>query len=110
MAILSVYILQCLSNSASDGSSIPLVDGYPIGLHTEILVEGYLNGFHTVILVNSYPNSCRGRIPAAAGAADAMPSGVSRVRVTRTVLRECDLGLHRTVTVDSHRRHTDTGI
>ena len=53
---------------------------------------------------------CRRRIPAAAGAADATPSGVSRVRVTWTVLRECDIGLHRTVTVDSHRRRTDTGI
>ena len=53
---------------------------------------------------------CRGRIPAAAGAVDATPSGVSRVRVTRTVLQECDIGLHRTVTVDSHRRRTDTGI
>jgi len=53
---------------------------------------------------------CRRRIPAAAGAADATPSGVSRVRVTRTVLRECDIGLHRTVMVDSHRRRTDTRI
>jgi len=52
----------------------------------------------------------RRRIPAAAGAVDATPSGVSRVRVTRTVLRECDIGLHRTVTVDSHRRRTDTRI
>jgi len=41
---------------------------------------------------------CWRRIPAAAGTADAMPSGVSRVRVTRTVLRGCDIGLHRTVT------------
>ena len=47
-------------------------------------------------------------MPAAAGAADATPCGVSRVRVTRTVLRECDIGLHRTVTVDSHRQRTDT--
>jgi len=53
---------------------------------------------------------CRRRIPAAAGDADATPSGVSRVRVTRTVLRECDIGLHRTVTVDSHRRRMDTRI
>jgi len=53
---------------------------------------------------------CRRRNPAAAGAADATPSGVSRVRVTRTVLRKCDIGLHRTVTVDSHRRRTDTHI
>jgi len=62
MAILSVYIMQCLSNSASDGSSIPLVNGYPISLRTEILVEGYPNGFHTVILVNSYPNSLHAAI------------------------------------------------
>ena len=56
------------------------------------------------------PLGCRRKIPAAAGAADATPSGVSRVRVTRTVLRECDIGLHRTVKVDSHRRRTDTRI
>jgi len=42
------------------------------------------------------------------GAADATPSGVSRVRVTQTSLREGDIGLHRTVTVDSHRQRTDT--
>jgi len=46
--------------------------------------------------------SCRRRIR------DATPSGVSRVRVTQTSLLECDIGLHRTVTVDSHRRRTDT--
>ena len=61
-------------------------------------------------LCSATGNYCRGRIPAATGAADATPSGVSRVRVTRTVLWECDIGLHRTVTVDSHRRRTDTGI
>ena len=60
--------------------------------------------------VRDEPEQCRRRIPAAAGAVDATPSGVSRVRVTRTVLRECDIGLHRTVTVDSHRRRTDTRI
>jgi len=45
-----------LSNSTSDGSSIPLVDGYPISLRTEILVEGYPNSFHTATFVNGYPN------------------------------------------------------
>ena len=40
--------------------------------------------------------------------ADATPSGVSRVRVIQTSLQECDLGLHKTVTVDSHRQRTDT--
>jgi len=55
-AIASVYVLQCLSNSTSDGSSIPLVDGHPIGWCAEILVEGYPNGFHATILVNGYPN------------------------------------------------------
>ena len=51
---------------------------------------------------------CRRRIPVAVCAADATPSGVSRVRVTQTSLREGDIGLHRTVTVDSHRQRTDT--
>ena len=41
-------------------------------------------------------------------AANATPSGVSRVWVTQTSLQECDIGLHRTVTVDSHRQHMDT--
>jgi len=41
-------------------------------------------------------------------AADATPSRVSTVRVTQTSLREGDIGLHRTVTVDSHRQRMDT--
>ena len=46
----------------------------------------------------------------AAGAADAMPSGVSRVPVIQMGLQECDSGLLRTITVDSHRGRTDTPI
>ena len=56
MAIPSVYTQQCLSNSTSDGSSILLVDSYPVGLHVEILVDSYPNSFHMVILVKGYPN------------------------------------------------------
>ena len=41
---------------------------------------------------------------------DAMPSGVSRVLVTWIVLRKCEIGLYRTVTVGSHRWHMDTHI
>ena len=52
--------------------------------------------------------TCRRRIPVTVCTADATPSGVSRVRVTQMSLQECDLGLHRTVTVDSHRQRTDT--
>jgi len=58
-AIPSVYVPQCLLNSTLDGSSIPLVDSYPVSLRAEILVEGYPNGFHTAILVNGYPYGLR---------------------------------------------------
>jgi len=47
--------------------------------------------------LSTLSEACRSRIPAAAGAGDATPSRVSRVRVTRTVLQECDIVLHRTV-------------
>jgi len=57
-AIPSVYVLPCLSNSTSDGSSIPLVDSYPVSLRTEILVEGYHNGFHAEYLSTAIPTVC----------------------------------------------------
>jgi len=50
------YMLQYSSNSTSDGASLLLVDGYPVGLHTTLLVDIYPNGLHTAILVNGYPN------------------------------------------------------
>jgi hypothetical protein len=60
---------QLSSNSASDHSSLPLIDGYPNslraaivvecyphGLRAEVLIEGYPNGLDAAILVDGYPN------------------------------------------------------
>ena len=38
-----VYVQQCASNSVSDGSMLPLVDGNPISLRAAILVNRYPN-------------------------------------------------------------------
>jgi hypothetical protein len=56
MAITTVCPQQHSSNSASDGSMLPLVDGYPVGLCAAILVEGYPNGLRVAILVDCYHN------------------------------------------------------
>jgi len=42
---------QCLSNSLSDRSFLPLVDGYHLGLRVAILVGGYPNGLHAAMRV-----------------------------------------------------------
>jgi len=44
-----VYAPQCSSNSMSDGSFLPLIEGYPVGLGAAILVGGYPSGLHTVM-------------------------------------------------------------
>jgi len=46
-----VYMPQYASNSVSDGSFLPLIEGYPVGLRATILVGGYPNGFHAATLV-----------------------------------------------------------
>jgi len=56
MAFMTVCAPQ-LSNSVLDRASLPVVDGYPNGLHAAMLVYGFDHGLRAAILLDG----CNGR-------------------------------------------------
>jgi hypothetical protein len=56
MVITTVCTPQFLSNSSSESSSLPLLNGNHNGLGAAILVDGYHNSLCAAILVDGYPN------------------------------------------------------
>ena len=51
LGITLVYAPQYSSNSTLDGSFLPLIEGFPVGLGAAILVGGYPSGLYTATLV-----------------------------------------------------------
>jgi len=48
MAIPTFWVPQCSSNSVQDRSSLLLIEGYPVGLHTTMLVK-----YHVGLCIDS---------------------------------------------------------